>query len=509
MAATPVGYSHLIRRYSMPALPLEVEASVESGIKGRKLRQQGGQLRLLVEPKYQPDDTLEGHLQFALRYEGVNLQVLALLFDPAGAHAAEAQVALVNWLQASPESRYARRACFLYEWLNGCQLPMPDPVSERASYIPVLDTLQQFACEPGEKRGRFRVVDNLPGTSAFCPMVKKTDYLRQMVAKDLRGLTGETLAEYDETLLRRAARWLYLKETQSSFELERERPSASKAQRFADLLSEADAGKPLTEGRLVELQHAVLDPRFHEFTWRQRQNWLGDDLGYRQRVEFVPPRPEDVPALMQGLLTAAALLRQQGAVDAVVAATCIAFGFVFIHPFMDGNGRIHRYLIHDMLANAGFTPKGIVLPVSAVILASVREYSDALEHFSRPLNQRAEYDPGTPDVPAKGNEAVYFRFPDMTRQAEFLYYALERTVTEDLRRELEFLLGFDRAKQALNALLDWPDHSVDLFIRLVHQNDGRLSATKRNSHFERLTDDEIAEAERRVRRAFASGTEEN
>jgi hypothetical protein len=509
MAATPTGYSHLIRRYALPALPLDVEASVESSIKGRKLRQQGGQLRLLVEPKYQPDDTLEGHLQFALRYEGVNLQVLALLFDPAGRHSAEAQEALVTWLQASPESRYARRACFLYEWLTGSQLPTTDPVSERARYIPALDMAQQFAREPGEKCPRFRVIDNLPGTSAFCPLVRKTDYLEQRVARDLRGLTGETLAGYDEALLRRAASWLYLKETQSSFELEREKPSASKAQRFADLLSEADAGKPLTEGRLVELQHAVLDPRFHEFTWRQRQNWLGDDLGYRQRVEFVPPRPEDVPALMQGLLTAAARLRQQGAVDAVVAATCIAFGFVFIHPFIDGNGRIHRYLIHDMLANAGFTPKGIVLPVSAVILASVREYSDALEHFSRPLNQRAEYDPGTPDVPAKGNEAVYFRFPDMTRQAEFLYYALERTVTEDLRRELEFLLGFDRAKQALNALLDWPDHSVDLFIRLVHQNDGRLSATKRNSHFEWLNDDEVAEAERRVRRAFASGTEEN
>ena len=508
MAATPVGYGHLVQRYALRALPLDVEACVESGVKGRQLRQQGGQLRLLVEPKYQPDDTLEGHLKFALRYEGVNLLVLALLFDPAGRHAAEAQEALVAWLQTSPESRYARRACFLYEWLTGSQLPIPDPVSERARYIPVLDNVQQFAREPGEKCLRFRVIDNLPGTSAFCPLVRKTDYLEQMVAKDLRGLTGETLAGYDEALLRRAARWLYLKETQSSFELEREKPSASKAQRFADLLSEADTGKLLTEGRLRELQHAVLDPRFHEFTWRQRQNWLGDDLGYRQRVEFVPVRPDHVPALMRGLLTLAAQLRQQGAIDAVVAATCIAFGFVFIHPFMDGNGRIHRYLIHDMLASAGFTPKGIVLPVSAVMLASVKEYTDALEHFSRPLNQRTEYDPGTPDQPATGNEAVYFRYPDMTRQAEFLYYALERTVTKDLRRELDFLLSFDRAKQALNEMLDWPDHSVDLFIRLVHQNDGHLSTTKRKRHFEWLTDDELARAEVWVRWAFAAAVEE-
>jgi hypothetical protein len=509
MATTSVGYSHLIPRYELPALPLDVEAWVASGIKGRDLRQQGDQLRLLVEPKYQPDDTLEGHLQFALRYEGVNLQVLALLFDPASSHAADVQQALVHWLQASPGSRYARRACFLHEWLSGSQLPLEDPVSERAGYIPVLDTRHQFAREPGKKSARFRVIDNLPGTSAFCPLVRKSDYLEQMVAKDIRGLTGEALAGYDEALLRRAASWLYLKETQSSFELESEKPSASKAQRFADLLSEADTGKPLTQERLLELQHAVLDPRFHEFAWRQRQNWLGDDLGYRQRVEFVPPRPGDVPMLMQGLLVAADQMRREGGLDAVVAATCIAFGFVFIHPFMDGNGRIHRYLIHDMLASTGFTPKGIVLPVSAVILASVKEYTDALEHFSRPLNQLTEYHPEAPDLPATGNDAVYFRYPDMTCQAEFLYYALERTVIEDLRRELDFLLGFDRAKRALNALLDWSDHNDDLFIRLVHQNDGHLSATKRKSHFDWLTEDEVARAEDCVRRAFARKAKED
>lgn len=282
MPGKPIGYSHLVRRYGLPALPLDVEARVDSAIKGRELRRQGEQMYLLVEPKYQPDDTVQGHLQFALRYEGVNLQTLALLFDPVGAPAVEAKEALVQWLLARPGSRYARRACFLYEWLTGSALPIECPVSERAGYIPVLDARQQFAREPGHKSARFRVVDNLPGSPQFSPLVRKTEYLEQMAARDLRGLTGETLAGYDQALLRRAAGWLYLKETQSSFELGRETPSASKARRFADLLSEADTGKPLTEARLLELQHAVLEPRFHEFGWRQRQNWLGDDLGYRQ-----------------------------------------------------------------------------------------------------------------------------------------------------------------------------------------------------------------------------------
>lgn len=500
-----IGYSYLIQQYQLPVSPLDTEARVTGGVRGRELRQQGGQMLLLVEPKYQLDASLAGQLQFALRYEGVNLQALALLFDPAAVErTADLHAALCDWLQNSPSSQYARRACFLYEWLTQTRLPMNDPVSQRASYVAAIDPSLQFAREPGEKWQRFRIINNLPGTPNYCPLVRKTAHLQDMMSKNLRGVTGETLAGYDEALLRRAAAWFYLKETQSSFELEREKPSASKAQRFADLLREADTGKPLSEERLLELQHAVLDARFHEFTWRQRQNWLGDDMGYRQRVDFVPPRPEDVPELMQGLIDMAETERQRGDLEPVVAAACVAFGFVFIHPFMDGNGRVHRYLIHDVLAKAGFTPKGIVLPVSAVILTSLKQYADALEHFSRPLNQRTEYYPETPEIPAKGNDAVYFRFPDLTSQAEFLYTALERTVTEDLRQEIDFLLGFDRAKQALNELLDWPDHSEDLFIRIVRDNNWKLSANKRKSHFSWLSDQEIAQAEFLVQTAFAN-----
>lgn len=507
---TPVGYSHLIRQYQLPVLPMDTEARVTSGVRGREVRQQGGQLLLLVEPKYQPEESLAGHLQFALRYEGINLQALAMLFDTTEVdRTADIQAALCQWLQHSPNSQYARRACFLYEWLTQVRLAMADPVPERTRYVAAIDSKLQFAREPGEKCQRFRVINNMPGTPAYCPLVRKTLHLEAMVAKNLRGVTGETLAGYDEALLRRAAAWLYLKETQSSFELEREKPSASKAQRFADLLREADTGKPLNKERLLELQHAVLDARFHEFTWRQRQNWLGDDLGYRQRVDFVPPAPGDVPELMQGLIDMAERERERGDMEPVVGAASIAFGFVFIHPFMDGNGRLHRYLIHDILAKAGFTPKGIVLPVSAVILASLQQYTDALEHFSRPLNQRTEYYPDTPDIPAKGNDAVYFQFPDLTYQAEFLYTALERTVIEDLRREIDFLLGFDNAKHALNNMLDWPPQSIDLFIRLVHQNNGELSAGKRNSHFTWMTDAEVASSEACVRQAFSIDNQEH
>ena len=53
--------------------------------------------------------------------------------------------------------------------------------------------------------------------------------------------------------------------------------------------------------------------------------------------------------------------------DPVVAASALAFGFVYIHPCADGNGRLHRYLLHHVLARRGFNPPGVAFP-SATIL---------------------------------------------------------------------------------------------------------------------------------------------
>lgn len=493
MTLKQLGYSHLIDRYKLAARPLPVVAQADSRVKGRDTRRQGNQDLLVFETKYQPEDNLVGHLQFALRYEGINLEVLGLLFEKAGAAEIDA------WLDASPQSAYARRAGFLFEWLTGRQLE--PSVTSKARFVPVLDIAQQFGVTDGERNTRFRVINNLPGTRDFCPLVRRTPYLAEMVARNLRERTRETLAHYDQDLLRRAAAFLYLKETQSSFAVERENPSATRAQRFADLLRQADTHRPLTEARLIELQHAVIDPRFHEFTWRHSQNWVGTDRGYRRQIDFIPPRPEDLPTLMRGLLET---VGKGLDMDAVILAAAIAFGFVFIHPFMDGNGRIHRYLIHEVLASAGFTPRGIVLPVSAVILANLDEYGEILESFSRPMRDRTEWNPDAPNVPATGNDAIYYRYFDATPQAEFMYRTLARTVEEDLPTEIEFLLGFDRARGRLNDMYDWPGQTLDLFIRVVHQNGNKLSKAKRGSHFEWMTDDEINAAQAVVAAEFGA-----
>ncbi len=496
MAQEDAGYAYLVTNLRLPALPLDQAAVIDSAVKGRRTVPREDQVVLEFEPKFRPVPTLRAHLQFALRYEGVNLQVLSLLFAAIGPDLVAA------WLAERPESAYARRAAFLYEWLTG--MTVSAAAARKAAFVPLLDAKLQFDYPSGERNPKFRVIDNLPGTRAFCPLARRTPFLVSMQDKRLPERAAATLSRYDPDLLRRAATYLYLKETHSSFEVERERPSPSRAQRFSDLLREAETGAPLSEERFIELQNSIVDARFREASYRTTQNWVGDDLGYRKRIAFVPPRPEDVHDLMEGLIAYFNRHRRvPGAMDPVAAAASLAFGFVFIHPFLDGNGRLHRYLIHEVLATAGFTPPGIVLPVSAVILADIRRYEEVLSHFSKPLLKRTDFVPEP--VMASGNDALYFRYFDATEQTQYLYQALERTIVHDLQDEIDFLLGFDRARAALNAIADWPAHSADLFIRVVQQNGGRLSATKRDSHFGWMTEAEISAAEAGVLQAFGPG----
>ena len=70
--------------------------------------------------------------------------------------------------------------------------------------------------------------------------------------------------------------------------------------------------------------------------------------------EHISARPDDLPALVEGMFAFERGPAEQ--IDAVVAAAILAFGFVYAHPFEDGNGRVHRYLIHHILSKRGFNP---------------------------------------------------------------------------------------------------------------------------------------------------------
>lgn len=490
----PAGYAFLIEQYGLSALPNWHTSSVSPTGTLRSIIQDG-RVESIYPQSYWPGDGTGDHLEFALKYDGVNLGLLSALFDVAAADETAA------WISSKPTGKYARRIWFLYEFLTGRELPLPDLT--KGNYIELLESDRYYTATPGRRVQRQRIIDNLLGGRKFCPIVRRTDKLAAMEGIDLRKRCEEVVTSYPPELLRRALSYLYNKETKSSFEIEHIKPSASRAEKFIGLLEMAEGRDFCEKALLIDVQNRIVDPRFRNTDYRANQNFVGQTISYqRQLVHYACPKPDDLPELMEGLLMAHQAMKQ-GAVSAIIHAAAVSYGFVFLHPFEDGNGRIHRFLIHNILFLRGVIPKGLMFPVSAAMLKDRARYDHSLEAFSKPLMRLVEYDLddlGEMTVPEETGRL--YRYIDMTAQAEALYDFIMLTIERELVEELDFLASYDRTRQAIQEIVDMPDRLIDLFIQLCLQNNGRLSAKKRESHFGFLTDAELADMEHAVRAGY-------
>ena len=194
--------------------------------------------------------------------------------------------------------------------------------------------------------------------------------------------------------------------------------------------------------------------------------------------------------------------------DPVLAATLIAFGFVFIHPFADGNGRVHRYLIHHVLAKKEFSPKGLIFPVSAVILERIDEYKEVLESYSKPRLDHIEWE-ATPDgnVNVLNQTIDLYRYFDATKQAEFLCGCVEETVLKTLPEEVQYLESHDKMRKFIQEKFDMPDKDMENLIGFLRQNDGKLSKRALNKEFKALSDAEVSMLETKYQEVFHEGTD--
>ena len=97
----------------------------------------------------------------------------------------------------------------------------------------------------------------------------------------------------------------------------------------------------------------------------------------------------------------------------------------------------------------------------------------------------------------------------MTPQVEALFRFIDQTVGTELVEELNFIENYDRTKSAIQNIVDLPDQKINLFIRFCLQNNGRLSARKRSSHFSMLTEDEIRQMEAAIQAGYAAASDKN
>jgi len=420
---------------------------------------------------------------FAIKNEGINLSVLSVFFPVIPIPE------LAEWILQEPTSKYRRKIGFLYEWLTGRELPVPSAAS--GNYIPILDPDQYFTLQNGQRSRRYRIINNLPGTPVLCPMVYRTKKIQKFQSYDLTGKIERIQSQFDPNLIADAASYLSVKETKSSFAIERLNPDRRKTARVIEMLQKSSR-QTLTKELLLTLQHSFVDERFQDNDYRTTQVYVGEGLTpIDERIHYIAPKPEDINELMTGWLdmTCRHISAQS---DPVLTAVVSSFTFVFLHPFNDGNGRLHRFLLNDILSRLCSIPEGVVLPFSAQFHKKPAEYDRMLESFSNKItNLIDDYQlDERGQLTVTQETANFYRYPDMTTIAERFYQALIDTIENDFLGELKYLQAFGQAKREIKEAADLPDDLIRRLIYRIQPNNGKLSPHHRQE-FEILTDEEI------------------
>lgn len=193
----PVGQTALRNLLGLRVPPPSVESYI---VAGRRQTEVHGSRTVEYYPKtYEVDGSITSQIKFALKHEPIDLGVLVATLktmDPAE---------LIAWIRQEPTGAYSRRAWFLYETFVGQTLDVPSAVG--GNYVTALDPKRHFVADRRDST-RHRVIDNLPGTPGFCPIVRLTTKLaqfgRRRLGEEVRTLTNR----YDPNALARAVSYL-------------------------------------------------------------------------------------------------------------------------------------------------------------------------------------------------------------------------------------------------------------------------------------------------------------
>jgi hypothetical protein len=464
---TIAGYEFLRDRLSLPVQPPRRPALIKPVT---RVEQHADHVAVPRNVAPDSDSTLD-HLLFALKHEGINLAVL----DQAVRRLDGAQ--LVAALNGAPTGGYLRQLGFFWETFRNEQLQgLPEiggPTWE------IFDPVR-YVTAPGYRDARWRVSWNGLGTTRYCATVERTDAVIRGMDAGILARTNEFAAKLGKAMLDRSLSWAYLSETEGSFAIEQETPTEDKARAFMQLLRQAHQQRDLTEDYLVELQNATIAnalDKAHQF--RDKQNWLKGPGRGALAVTYVPPPPELAIELMAALMAMGNTLPKQ--IDPVVAGAILSFGFVFVHPFMDGNGRLSRFLFHQALCRSGQLADGLLLPISVAMKRSEDEYLSSLQTFSLPARELWSvrwFDEGQYDFTFNGAPSSY-RFWDATSCVEFGFKMAEQALEHDLRQETKFLADYDTVIRKIDS--DFAVRGSDLSTLVVtcFDNGGVVSKNRR------------------------------
>jgi len=487
------GYTYLVQELDLSLPPLGMELG--QGEKARdETRPYGSvKIKILAKSKKTGSDIFE-NIETAINYQGVRLAYLVPIFEEIDS------LGLTLFIKKRPKSVIRRCIWYLYEWLMSEELEIE---KSQSNYAMLLDDRYYFTASNGVKNSRTRIVNNLLGNKKFCPMVRKTKKILSNADKNIMDMAQTQLNRVHSSVnpeqLGRSIEYLYTKETKSSSEIENEQLSANKMRRFYRVLKTSGAIN-LGKRRLLDIQNEIVHSVKKDDSYREEEIYVGETRltwqeGWEENIHFIGPKYNQVPSMMEGLLEMHQSIMTEDLLPPLIHASIMSFGFVFIHPFSDGNGRIHRYLIHDILKSRISTEQDFIIPVSATILQRSREYDEVLEKVSKPIMALIKYDVDEKDhsLTIKNDIHYMYRYLDLTAHVEFLFEMMETSILQDLIQEVLYIIKYDAVKKVIEERFDIPNKELNLFIQLSIQNNGKISNKKRK-RFENWIDNHQLES---------------
>ncbi|UZD64058.1 Fic family protein [Marinobacter sp. AN1] len=470
-----VGYAHLIQHRGIAALKPPVSAEVRPVA---RIETVDNVLAVPARLAPHPDDRM-GHVLFAVKHEGINLQVLAQVLPTIP------EPQLREAFDASPNSQYLRKVCYLWEQFTG-ETVHRKVARIQQSYVPLFDP-KRYVTGRSVNNSRWRVRFNGLGSLRYCATVRRTASLERLLDENALEASAAFLEALPTDIRHRTLAWAYWQEANDSYAIEQESPAQRKVLRFVQELKNTSQNVPLSEQQLVTLQNAVLEPTHApETSFRTQQNYLSDGVPGPLGVTYVPPTPELCSELMTEWSTLTHV--PPGQVHPLVLASVVSLGFAFIHPFMDGNGRLSRYLFHHVLRQQRVLQGDQILPISIVLRRNQADYLRALQAYSRPLRSywrvRVPAD-GQPTFEFTGHPSLY-RYWDATDSVILMAKAVRRVLDDHLKGEVVFLNRYNEIYREVDRSFDVPHVDLSKLVTFCLNHQGRIPKHRRNLFQDRV-----------------------
>ncbi|WP_158972574.1 Fic family protein [Paraglaciecola sp. L3A3] len=494
----PVGYTFLNQHYNLllPKLGLEVYQDMHSDVE--KTVTYGASNRLVLPKSRKNLSTPYENMVAAIKYQGIRLHFFAAIFKVVD------EKELTAFIADKPMAQLNRVIWYLYEWLTNKRLDLPALTS--GNYVQLFDDRFYFTLTEGVRDKRTRVVNNAIGTKDFCPTVRKTPEIVKLAETDVYQTAYEEVQRLGKTIsadvIGRSINYLYTKETRSSTEIENEKPDKKRMQRFLNAIKNAGLFE-LSKDKLIDIQNQIVAEKVRASDYRTIEIYVGTTIQkygiVDEDVHYVGAKAEQLESMMSGLLRTHDNLMLDGKIPSLIHAAVISFAEVYIHPFDDGNGRIHRYLIHDVMKQREPAHK-FIIPISAAILKNTERYDEVLESISKPIMAMLDWelDAENGNSIIINNDIDYmYRFPDYTEHVKFVYEMMNSAISNDLIEEICLLLVFDIIKKSMDQIEDIPNMKLDTLVSIIVSGGGTVSKRKRAMFLQYLDEEQLIDIEQK------------